>query len=114
MEYLINKLNKVEWTEFNKNALDNMSLGGNVDGHDVRLELHCMFSEITMRSSCPIILSAVMYIDGGYAFKEHVVSPEDIDTLRRWYINKTYDLREAEWDAKDESRQSAAKIFDKL
>jgi hypothetical protein len=109
MDYLINKLNKVQWTSFTAHK---MTAEGTVEGCLVTLDIQCQFSTIAQMS--PLRISAIIYIDGVHAAREDINNTEDMDILRKWYVMKMYDTGDAQREAKDDAHSKAEAIFKNL
>jgi len=116
MEYIIDKLNKVQWTSFTGYK---MTAEGTAEGHDIRLEIKSEFSNLKYSADkvvpvSPIKVSAVIYIDDVYASQEDIRVLEDIEILRDWYMTKKNSIEDTQREAKDSAQDQAREIFESL
>ena len=115
MDYLINKLNKVQWTSFTAHK---MTAEGTIDGRNIRLEIGCGFSRIkystdveALSTISPIAVSAVIYIDDVHAGREDIHTLADIEILRDWYLTTKNSIEDAQREARDSAWDQAKEIF---
>ena len=115
MDYLINKLNKVQWTSFTAHK---MTAEGTIDGRNIRLEIRCEFSNLKYSTDIegfdtmsPIKVSAVIYIDDVHAGREDIRLIADIEILRDWYLTTKNSIEDTQREARDSAWDQAKEIF---
>lgn len=110
MKDLIQKLEKVTWSTFEKTE----AKGKTPSGDDIEVKIDFKFAGRVGEQFSPIEGRLMVYIDGVCAYRHDLIFTTDVEAIREYWL-KTYNEEQLrEFNEQDDARNAAKMLFNEL
>ena len=109
MKELLEQLNRVKWTSFDKY---NTTAEGEKDGKSITLEVKFeMNGRVGYGKEVPVQAQLNILVDGVHAYRWDMVEIEEQRAFGNWFLRKESDMFLTEMRSKDDAREEAKEFF---